>query len=688
MRKNIIRRTIAAGLSLVVLTSLLQLSELSPASALTGADFQAGNIISDQNFYDASAMSQDQIQSFLDARVGVCQNTLCLNVLRVDTPTKTLSFGTCDTYAGEANESAARVIFKVQRACAISAKVILATLQKEQTLVTRTAPSEAILRKAMGYECPDSASCNPAYFGFFLQVFGAARQLAWYGNSDGSFTSIKIGQQNAVRFHPNTACGSSNVLIQNRATAALYYYTPYQPNSSALENLGGVGDGCSAYGNRNFWVHYTNWFGPTTGPPLDPIGNLEVAAASVNSATFRGWTFDPEIAGPISVHLYLNGQWGGAFEAAVPRPDIAKAYPSYGPNHGFAFSVPLAVGAGAVQACLYAINVGIGSNQLLACKTVTTPTGPPFGTVDSATLTDGIATVSGWVIDPDSPASTTVQVYVNGTRGEIFAADAERADVARAYPGYGSKHGFSAVINVGVGTNTICIDGVNIAGGVDRQVSCATVSSGSGPPIGNIESAKAAAGQAIVSGWGLDPDTTDPIVVHAYVNGKWGGSFTASGVRADVGRAYPGYGDSRGFSMSVPVPGGSSEVCLFGINVGRGFNSSLGCAKVIRPTGTPFGNFESAVTSSTGMTTISGWTIDPDTTSPVNVHVYFNGRWGGSFAANTPRNDVDRAYPAFGAEHGFSIPVTLESGSTQVCVFAISTGAGANQDMGCKTVLK
>ncbi len=49
-----------------------------------------------------------------------------------------------------------------------------------------------------------------------------------------------------------------------RAPAALYTYTPYQPNQGALNNLYGEAP-CGAYGNRNFWRTFTDWFGPTTG---------------------------------------------------------------------------------------------------------------------------------------------------------------------------------------------------------------------------------------------------------------------------------------------------------------------------------------------------------------------------------------------------------------------------------------
>ncbi|QEO13565.1 hypothetical protein FLP10_03375 [Agromyces intestinalis] len=234
--------------------------------------FSAGNLISDFNFYNRWAMSEAEIQAFLDARIGACQNGQCLNVLRVDTPTRTWSFGHCSTYTGARGESAARIIYRVQVACGLSAKVILVTLQKEQSLVTSKAPSAGQLRSAMGYGCPDTAACDSTYYGFFNQVFAAARQLTWYSDPGGSFTYIRVGQVNSIRYNPNAACGAGNVFIENRATAALYYYTPYQPNAAALANPYGLGDGCSAYGNRNFWYFYRDWFGdPALTTPIPTV---------------------------------------------------------------------------------------------------------------------------------------------------------------------------------------------------------------------------------------------------------------------------------------------------------------------------------------------------------------------------------------------------------------------------------
>ncbi|NYD66707.1 cell wall-binding repeat-containing protein [Agromyces atrinae] len=278
------------------------------------SNFRPGNIISDFNFYNGSAMTEAEIQRFLEVQGASCNGPLCLKNLRVDTPTRTWSFGTCSTYQGAAGESAARIIYKVQRACNLSAKVILVTLQKEQTLITRSSVSESDLRKAMGYGCPDTSVCDSTYYGFFNQIFAAGRQLTWYSNPGGSFTSIKIGQSNPIRFSPDASCGSSNVVVENRATAALYYYTPYQPNASALANLYGTGDRCGAYGNRNFWVFYTDWFGDPRLTTFLPIERLSgdsryETAAAISRATYGA-------SGIPVVYIASGGDFPDALSAA------------------------------------------------------------------------------------------------------------------------------------------------------------------------------------------------------------------------------------------------------------------------------------------------------------------------------------------------------------------------------------
>jgi hypothetical protein len=62
---------------------------------------------------------------------------------------------------------------------------------------------------------------------------------------------------------PTQAVVEQTFLSKTKQLPTSTYTHPYQPNQAALNNLYGIGDGCSAYGNRNFWRIFTGWFGST-----------------------------------------------------------------------------------------------------------------------------------------------------------------------------------------------------------------------------------------------------------------------------------------------------------------------------------------------------------------------------------------------------------------------------------------
>lgn len=250
----------------------------APSPPSTGADperpappnagrIDPGDLISDALFFDDDAMSAGEIQAFLDERVGECRNGACLNVATsaISSREERVSSVTGRTICGaiEGGELAvSEVIFRVQQACGISARVILVTLQKEQSLVEGRAarsPSAGRLDAAMGASCPDSAPCDPAHSGVGPQIVAGATHLASYRASE----FMRQPGVHHIAFHPNGACGGADVAIANHATAALYNYTPYQPNAAALQAGWGTGDGCSSYGNRNFAYYFALWFGST-----------------------------------------------------------------------------------------------------------------------------------------------------------------------------------------------------------------------------------------------------------------------------------------------------------------------------------------------------------------------------------------------------------------------------------------
>lgn len=237
--------------------SILQLLQSPQAYGLSGNDFQAGNIISDTIFYNKSAMSEGQIQTFLNIKGAYCNNN-CLKDYSQSTPNRAAD-SYCGAYPGGA-KSSARIIYDVAQACNINPQVILTLLQKEQSLVTSTSPSATQYRSATGYGCPDSAACDSTYYGFFNQVYWGSWQYKRYQLRANEY-SYRAGRNNTILWNPVSSCGSSTVYIQTQATAGLYIYTPYRPNQAALDNLYGTGNSCSSYGNRNFWRIFNDWFG-------------------------------------------------------------------------------------------------------------------------------------------------------------------------------------------------------------------------------------------------------------------------------------------------------------------------------------------------------------------------------------------------------------------------------------------
>ncbi|NME62525.1 hemagglutinin [Bifidobacterium thermophilum] len=221
--------------------------------------FNPGNIISDGQFFNGNAMSQAEIQAFLDKEGASCTGSQCLRVMTFDSENEPAG-SECEAYRGAQGETAAAIISKSAKACGVSPKVLLTVLQKEQHLVTATSTTAFQFKAAMGLSCPDDASCDPQYAGFFRQVYGAAKRYKYYLQHEDTY-GYHAGSMNYIQYNPNASCGGSQVYIENKATALLYIYTPYQPNTAALAAGAGEGDSCSAYGNRNFSIIYTGWFG-------------------------------------------------------------------------------------------------------------------------------------------------------------------------------------------------------------------------------------------------------------------------------------------------------------------------------------------------------------------------------------------------------------------------------------------
>ena len=307
-----------------ILSMLLNGLVFSPSTAKAAdlSQFDAGNIISDSKFFDGSVYSATDVQNFLNLKVPTCTINngvpshqagaawgstriadTCLKNYSQQTPNMAAQPGYCAAYPGSPRESAASIIAKVGQVCNISQKVLLVLLEKEQSLISDSWPTVRQISQATGFACYDNGEpCVVDYAGFFYQVWSAARQLQRYGT--GSFTWYPVGQTSNIAYQANAPwCGYKSVTIQNRATAALYYYTPYTPNSAALNAGYGTGDSCSAYGNRNFYQLYVDWFGSTKG--FEVKGAIATKYNDLGGASsYLGVAKSAEMCG-----LKLDGCW-------------------------------------------------------------------------------------------------------------------------------------------------------------------------------------------------------------------------------------------------------------------------------------------------------------------------------------------------------------------------------------------
>jgi hypothetical protein len=98
----------------------------------------------------------------------------------------------------------------------------------------------------------------------------------------------------------------------------------------------------------------------------DPRGSLDAATRSGANVVLGGWALDPDTTSPTRVHVYVNGRFVTDAPADGSRPDVARSFPGYGPDHGYRVSVAATRGA---TICVFALNAsGRGTNVLLACR--------------------------------------------------------------------------------------------------------------------------------------------------------------------------------------------------------------------------------------------------------------------------------------------------------------------------------
>lgn len=245
------------------------------------AAYDGGRLIDNGAFLDSNSMNASQIQSFLASKgAGIASMNFVLNCYGQDSLERqwyTAVGAPCDQ-----SIPASHIIYYASQIYGVSPKVVLATLQKEQSLVTAANPTSWQINQAMGYGCPTSGGCGASTF--FYQIdsgvwvlryhYERARgNMNWWKPSSGWTCgtakayyrpSLHPGQN--VDFIDQDGIHYRTHFIANAATSSLYCYTPHAYNnpqgSYGLPTYGHTGRYYT--GSYNFVRFYEAWFDPSS----------------------------------------------------------------------------------------------------------------------------------------------------------------------------------------------------------------------------------------------------------------------------------------------------------------------------------------------------------------------------------------------------------------------------------------
>ncbi|MDH6674113.1 YD repeat-containing protein [Paenibacillus sp. LBL] len=213
-------------------------------------------LITDTDFTNSSTMSSSAIQTFFENRDSVLKNVVLIYYLD--------SNG--NPYFNGHTINAASAISTAATTNGVNPKVILATLQKESSLISAKPGSVDYSSRrfyyAMGYGATDSGD-DRSKGGFNYQISGGTQTLKnRYTQSPSSGYPIKLpdGTVTSINFGKSVTSGGvtykNYVWVDNRATYSLYRYTPHTIDTSLLPTIGG--------GNYLFVKIATGWWGSST----------------------------------------------------------------------------------------------------------------------------------------------------------------------------------------------------------------------------------------------------------------------------------------------------------------------------------------------------------------------------------------------------------------------------------------
>ncbi|MBU1975110.1 MAG: M15 family metallopeptidase, partial [Nanoarchaeota archaeon] len=205
---------------------------------ITSTEVDFSMLIQDTEFLD-TMVTQEQIQAFLEKHTGVLSRPI----------------------SGE-RDLPSKIIYDAAQDSGINPVVMLATLQKEQSLISKKNPGESALNWAAGCGCRDNSKCDTKNKGFKKQVACMAdtfKNRYNDGEKSGMPKEMKgINYDGTCTKNPNKK-GIDKLMVANAATYALFKYTPHTVDICLDKQPGG--------GNYLFAIYFRQYYKEIMGIP-------------------------------------------------------------------------------------------------------------------------------------------------------------------------------------------------------------------------------------------------------------------------------------------------------------------------------------------------------------------------------------------------------------------------------------
>lgn len=241
-------------------------------------NFDPNYIISDEEMEEYDSMGMFDIVKFIEDKGGTLYSQKFVD-------------------ADGIMKSAAALIYDHSQENKINPRVLLVTLQKEQSLVDNANPTQYNFDWATGWAVCDGCSLSDPkvakYKGFAKQIDGAAGGYRWYLEQfDSNNNTWLIWPNKSVTIDKQT------VTPANRATASLYNYTPH------------------LHGNENFNKIWTRWFALSY-----PDGSLLYVKGEPDV-----WLIKDGVRRTFKSLAVLKSRYNAENVLTVPKTDVEK-YP-------------------------------------------------------------------------------------------------------------------------------------------------------------------------------------------------------------------------------------------------------------------------------------------------------------------------------------------------------------------------